>query len=282
MTMGRNINCYSLVEDVRMGLNEYSTAFVQGTDTTGAYQNAEILRHINRSQRYLYNLLVARKPEAFLKSVNLTGVNSAYTLPADYFRMARFEDSNATRTREITVHQRKNASQSGNKLLYYRTANKLNIDYPGLTDVYTLWYVWKPRVLDFGQISAGGTLAGTLATSAMPEADYYVGMILEDVTKSVTGTISAYTAARVATLPYNTSTNDWYGLAPEIDELFHDFIAPLAAYSLKFHPKSIIPPNAAELPITVKEPLIEAIRSWSGSIEGGLFDDIFMEFEPFF
>lgn len=279
----RYVNCYALVEDVRRGLNEYSTAFVQGTDTTGAYLNAEIVRHINRCQRYLYNLCVTRKPGAFMKSADIVGVDSAYALPADFFRMIRFEDPNDYKLREISIHERRKAAQSGNKLLYYRKANQLIVDYPSLTDTYTLWYVWKPRLLDFGQIASGGTLAGTLATSAIPEADYYNGMILDNITTGASLNITDYSAARVCTLTGgNTTTSDWYGLVPEIDEIFHDLIAPLAAYSLKFHPKSIIPPNANELPVIVREPLIEAIRSWSGSVEDGLYVDRYIDFEPFF
>ena len=58
-------NCYSLLQDVRRDLDEYSDLLVKGLDSSGRYKNSQIVTKINSAQRYIYNLLFSRIPEEF-------------------------------------------------------------------------------------------------------------------------------------------------------------------------------------------------------------------------
>ena len=63
--MATYLNGYTLLEKVRILLNEYSTAYVQATDTTGKYLNSQIMDGINNAQRFIYNFLLRRIPYEF-------------------------------------------------------------------------------------------------------------------------------------------------------------------------------------------------------------------------
>ena len=64
------------MEDVRRGLNDYSTTKAQGTDTSGAFSNTEIVDQINNAHRYIYNFILRHIPDALLTSTTITGVAS--------------------------------------------------------------------------------------------------------------------------------------------------------------------------------------------------------------
>ena len=51
-------NCYSLLEAVREGVNENSTPLLQGTSTSGKYQNSWLIQKINESQRLIHAILL--------------------------------------------------------------------------------------------------------------------------------------------------------------------------------------------------------------------------------
>ncbi|MCK4826050.1 hypothetical protein KA005_60440, partial [bacterium] len=86
-------NAYRLVADVRRGINEYSTAYMQATDTSCTHSNELIIDEINKAQQFIYALLIKRIPGEFLTSVSLTGVASVFTLPTDYGKLCVFKDN---------------------------------------------------------------------------------------------------------------------------------------------------------------------------------------------
>jgi len=65
-------NCYAMLEEIRTDLNEYNAALMAGTEV-GAYDNSDIVRKINYSQRYIFNKLFVRFPELFYTSSSVTG-----------------------------------------------------------------------------------------------------------------------------------------------------------------------------------------------------------------
>ncbi len=276
-------NCYELVAEIRRGLNDYSTAKVQGSDTTGPFSNETIVKATNDSQKYLFDLLFTRMPHLFLKSTSLTASSGVFTLPSDFFKVKRLENEDKVKISPISVDQRHLNSGDGSKYLYYRKGNTLVSDYDGLGDTYTLFYYTRPRNLNLGQVSTAAANSMTLASTARAEADYYNNMKVEDITDGNVYTISDYTAAKVATIAGTPGTADYYGLIPEMPEEFHHLIGQRALMKLKSLPQAVVPVSAVELAL-FKEDLVETIRSYCGNVEigDGTMEDIIYDLDPIY
>lgn len=227
------INAYDIARQIREDINDYSTAKLQGTDTSGAYSNETILRRLNQAHRFIYALLLNEIPEEFHTTISLTAVSSVLTLPWDFGKLQILKDSNGHRCYPITYKDTHLTSVNGFKRFYRRAGQTLVIDQDSVSDAYTLGYFKKARDLDFGMSSAGGALSFTLSTSARKIADYYNGLTIENVTDDWTDTISDYTAARVCTLAAQTgAASKYYGLVSDMPEPFHHLIGPLAVILL--------------------------------------------------
>ncbi len=275
-------NAYELVSDVRRGMNEYSTAFMQASDTTGAYSNETIIKKINDAQRYLWNILFTRFPDIFLKSTTLTGVASVYTLPADFFVLRRFENDDKIKIRPMNLDEKHVSDTAGSEYHYYRKGNTLVMDKDAITDTFTLWYFSRCRDLNQGMSSAGGALSLTLASTARKEADYYNNMTIENITDDWTDTISDYSSARVCILAAQTgAASKYYGIVSELPETFHHLIAPRAIILLKDIIRSPEKPTVTELR-AFQEMLTETLRSYAGTMHGDVtWSSIFESFETF-
>lgn len=275
-------NCHEILSEVRYGLNEYSTAFMQASDTTGAYSNDTIVKRINDAQRYLWNILFTRFPDVFLKSASLTGVSSVYTLPADFFILRRFENGDKIKIRPMNLDEKHVSDTAGSEYHYYRKGNTLVMDKDSMTDACTLWYFSRCRDLNQGMSSAGAALSLTLATTARKEADYYNNMIVENVTDDWTDTISDYSAARVCTLVAQTgAASKYYGIVSELPETFHHLIGPRAIILMKDIIRSPEKPTVTELR-AFQEMLAEALRSYAGTMHGDVtWSSIFESFESY-
>lgn len=249
-------NCYEILGDVRKGINEYSTALHQGTDTSNAHSNSYLVKKINAAQRYLYALLFQRMPEEFLEEISLTGVDSVYTLPWDFGRLIYFKDENGNQVFPIGVKKLRLTEETGSDRLYYRKGNTLVLDKDGVSKTYTLHYYRKPRDLDQGKAPAGASTSITLASSAKKIADYYNGIIIENITKDWIDTISDYTAARVATIGAETAAgDDYYGLVSDLPEPFHFLIAPKAVHLVK-----------ASSPVIQEKPSSQDLKEWNNQL----------------
>ena len=129
-------NCYRIMEDVRRGLNDYSTTKAQGTDTSGAFSNTEIVDQINNAHRYIYNFILRHIPDALLTSTTITGVASVFALPSDYGKTLVFKDENLRKVYPIDIDKLKLSGSTGNDRLYYRKGNDFVLDKDGVTDDY--------------------------------------------------------------------------------------------------------------------------------------------------
>lgn len=240
------LNAYKMVEMVREGINEFTDAYVQGTDTTGAYRNVDIMDKINSAQQFIGGLLRIREPQAFFKKTTLTGVNSVYIPPGDFFKARRWEDANGIKVWPKTVDD---ISPTGQGIgdVYYEKANTFILDKTSASDVLTLYYIARLRDLDFGASAAGGALSVTLATTARPSASYYVGMAIYNQTDAWEDAISANTAARVCTVTGTWAASKYYGLIPELPEILHPLIPMKALLLMKSSYKSLKPPTVIEL-----------------------------------
>lgn len=275
-------NCYEILAEVRRAVNDYSDAKVQATDTSGAFTNEIIIKHINDAQKFLFDIVFVRKPELFLTSVNLTGVASVYTLPADFFRLIRFQTVDNYKISPIDLQRLHITSDGGSKYTYYRKGNTLILDKDGITDVCKLWYFTRPRTVTMGKVQTGGAFSMTLSTAARLEADYYNGMGIENITADKVGTISAYTAARVATVDFTAGTADYYGIIPETPEPFHGLIGRRAAILLKNYPQSPVRASKIELDMFTQD-LAETVRSFMGDTDIGdrTIEDVILQLEDF-
>jgi len=280
--MSTYLNGYTLLEKVRILLNEYSTAYCQATDTTGKYLNSQIMDGINAAQRYLYNVLFTRIPQVFEEEVALTGVSSVYTLPADFGKLVYFKNASGQQIFPIGTKNRRLTASAGSDRLYYRKNNTLVIDKPSLSDVCTLIYYRKPRELEQGVSSAGGALSVTLATTSKAIADYYNGLVIENVTDSTVDVITDYTAARVATVSNTWAASKYYGTVSDIPEMFHFLMIPRAVFEI-----------TGNYPITQEKPtktgvelfndqLIVALRAYTGDSLDTYPEDIWTNYSEGF
>lgn len=241
-------NAYEILSEVRRGVNEYSTAYVQGTDTSGAYSNAELMLAINSAQKYLWDTLITRNPQLFYKSTALTPASNELTMPSDFYRIRRLENADGLKMHEEALDLKLTSGEAGSEFHYYWKGGKIVIDHENYTQSVTLYYVYRPRELDQGMSSAGGALSLTLATTAKKIADYYNSMLIENVTDDWVDTISDYSAARVCTLAAQTgAASKYYGLVSDLPEMLHPFIARKAVLFMKDTHKSLKSPTQLEL-----------------------------------
>ena len=273
-------NCFEMVKEVRLGIDEYDDALVAGEDIVGAFNNDFILKQINLVIRELHALIAKRRPSEFLKEESLTAVDSVLTLPSDFGKLVLFRDPFGKKVYSINQDERRFTENTGSERLYYMKGSTLVLDKAGISDTYSLIYKSKPRDIHHGKTSAGGTNSMTLdADRAVKIADYYNGMILEDVTGDAAYTITDYTAARVATISGTGSTGNLYGLVPEIPEWAHVLIAPKAVIYCKNHPKSKEKPSKTEI-AAYQDMFLMLFREYATPDEDVNWEEMFTSFEP--
>jgi hypothetical protein len=272
-------NCFELVKEVRQELNEYDDALATGDDTTGAVKNPTIIARINAAIRELYAFICKRRPGEFLQETSLTAVSSVLTLPSNFGRLVLLRTSDGYKVWPIDQVERRLTGDDGSQYAFYQKGRTLLIDKANDASTYTLIYLSKPRDIHQGKASAGGTNSITLDSKYAPKtADHYVGMTLEDVTGDWASEISAYTAARVATVSGTAAAGDFYALVPEIPEWAHHLIAPRAAILLKHLPQSRESVSRAELE-NYKELLITTMREFAAPDDQD-YEELFFTPEP--
>lgn len=257
-------NAYEILSEVRRGINEYSTAKVQGTDTSGAFSNADITKKINDAQKYLYDLLLNRQPQLFYKKTTLTPSSGVLTMPSDFYRIRRLEDDEGNKLHEKQLEEKHTENESGSLYHYWWQGGYIYLDRENYSTDVTLYYVYRPREIHAGMTSAGGALSATLdATYAKKIADYYNDMDIEDITGDAIDTISDYTAARVATVANTWAASRYYGLVSELPEAFHPFIGRKAVMLMRESYGSLKSPSQVEIG-QFNEDLNETLKSYFG------------------
>lgn len=245
-------NCYRMMEEVRHGINEYSSGLVNGTETHGKFTNAYILDKINAAQRHMWNALMLRIPDEFLAEENITVTSSVITLPWRFGRIVQLETNDKHKVYRSTVKAKPVDGSTGSKRLYYRKGRTLVLNQDSVNDTYYIKYYYRPRDIHFGQAqaSSGATSLRMDSTYAAPKDDYYNDMIVENYTAAFEDTVSDYAKTNyVATTAAETWTeDDWYGVVPEIPEEFHFLIPALATILVKSqHPASQELPSKDEI-----------------------------------
>lgn len=272
--MGTYHNAYDILSDMRESLNEHSTALVQGTATHGKFSNTYLMRKMNRAVRLIYARLMKMNPDMFETDADVTVTSGVITLPWDFGVIRRLEDENDLKVYPSDVDKRPAYGGKGSRKRYRRHGNTLVLLDTSYSGTYHLWYWRKPRELNMGAASASNTLAST----AKGIADYYNGMIIEDVSGNVYDTITDYTAARAVTVTITIDSGHYYGIVSDLPEMFHALIAPLGVIIAKAeHPISPEKPTKAEVEIFRSEfdDAAAAFGMPQGDVE---VEDIFCDF----
>ena len=275
-------SAYEIGSDIRRTLNEYSAALMQGTDTSGAFSNAQIMKGINDALRYLYSVLVKRIRSEFVRvDENITITSSAATLPWDLGRLIMLKNQYRRPMHPLRPTQRVPLNATGSSRQYWLKKNRqIQIEQAGISATYLITYVAKPREIHFGMSSAGGALSLTLDSSyAKKIADYYNDMDIENVTDDWPDTITDYTAARVVTITNTGAASKYYGIVPEIPEVFHHLIAPFGAQLIKDASPVAQEKSTQQERDNNAGLLIEALRAFGGEHEVD-YEAIFTDFEP--
>jgi len=268
-------NCYAMLEEIRTNLNEYTSGLTQG-DTVGVYDNTDIVRKINISQKFIFNLLFGSMPELFLTSSDVTGSSGVYTIPSDVHKMDSIFDADGVPVHPINIQEKHSTASSGSDYLYYRKGNTIVRD-SGISDALTFNYYTTVKDLTQGMSAGGSSTSITLAATAKPIADYYNNIIIENVTDGWASTITDYTAARVATVANSCSAQKYYGTVSQLPDIFHPLISERATILLKNTVVSPQRPDAGEL-VDFKENLIETIKSFAGSKNDISIDELINDF----
>lgn len=274
-------NCFELVREVREGLNEFNDALATGDDTSGAYRNDNIIKHINRAILELFALIARRRPHEFTKEVSVTPANSVITPPADFSKLVLLKDPNGDRVYNIEEVERKRVGATGSERLYYQRGRTLTLDQAGISTPYSLVYKTKPRAIHMGKASAGTTSAITLDAKYAPKiADFFIGMVLECISGDWFSSITAYTSARAATISGTGAAGDFYALVPELPEWAHPLIAPKAVINLKTNPISKEQPSKYELTAYQDQLLILFREHCTPTNDDIDYEEMFTSFEP--
>ena len=279
--MATYINGYTLLEKLwiqLVGYNSNIASYVDGTDTTGSYSNQQIMDGINAAQRFLYNTLFTRIPYEFEEEIELTGVSSVYTLPANFGRLRFFKDSDGYQIHPINTDQRRTARSGGSDQLYYRKGNTLVLDQAGIVEVCTLIYYRKSRDIEQGKASAGGAASITLATSAKKIVDHYNGLLIENITKDWVDTIIDYATTRIATITETAAADDYYGTISDIPEPFHFLLIPQAVFEITGnYPIVKEKPNQSGVQI-FNQDLLATLRAYAGEALDTYVEDIWCDY----
>jgi len=274
-------NCYDILANLRHSLNEYSQAYVEGTDTIGRYKNTYLLNKINKAYMELYAVLLLRMEHEFLEEATLAASNSVFTLPADYGSLIEFRDTTGFMVYPIGWKYRKNSQAEGTACEYYRKGNTLVLNKPGVTGNYTLFYRKKCRNLEMGQAGAGsGALELAMSTVANNTDDYYNNFYIENITQDLVEQITDYTGStRVAAVASTPAENDWYGLVPEIPEMFHHLIEDRAAILVRADFPLAQTSNTSEAYSSYKEQLADLLLAYANAHEDVTIDEEYEDFE---
>lgn len=277
MNIYQYLNCYAMLEEVRTELNEYNEKLCQGTET-GVFDNSDIVRKLNISQKFIFNMLFVRLPEIFLTSSSVSGTAGVYTIPADLFQLVNVTNSNGDRINPISVKVKHLQNSSGSDYLYYRSGNTIVRDGGG-SDALTFNYYKAVRDLTQGQSAGGSATTITLGRNAKGVADYYNSVVLENVSDNWSANISDYTSARVATVGTRSSSGKFYGTVSELPDPFHSLITKKAVLLLKDTIVSPQRPEASEIS-NFREELVDTLRAFTGTGDMNIAE-LFYSFRPY-
>lgn len=278
-----HINCFAILEEIRFGIQEHSDALVRGQQP-GLHSNEWLIKKINGAQAFIYSIMRKRMPGFFVDRVDITGVDSVFTLPSDYGSLIVFKDDQLRQVLPVDYDHLKRRNQTGHERRYYKKGATLVLDKDGVDKTYELWYFKRPRKMHIGKVDTGGTGTFVADKAARRQDDYYNGAIVESIDGDWDDVIADYTAARVVTLTDNTQAvakGEYYGLVPEIPDFVHHLIAPRALLEIRSTSptvKSGPPPRTAV--DLFREDLLTVMRDFQDTEPDVDWEQVFGDFAP--
>jgi hypothetical protein len=249
------IHSIDIVSRIREGLNDYSSAKVLGTDTTGPYSNATIFYNLGGATREIANIISRRNPGIFTVETSIPAVNSVIALPPDFGKIQLLRDQYGLKVSPIAQDQRHYTQWEGSQLHYYRKADNLVIDKDGCTDTFSLVYTRIPReihhgllLVDYPQIPPIPLNATYLQKPPASTVDeYYTGMEFKDLTQDFNGIVLDYRGVdgkiTFMGMTEQLVAGDQYAFYPDMPGWTHDIVVQRATLMLKQLPFSQFKPT---------------------------------------
>jgi len=257
-------DCYNILASLRYSLNEYSAAFMSGSDVSGRFLNDYLVRKINEAYREIFALLAVRIPQHFTDDATISVVSSVGSLPSNCGAIVQLRDTNNFPIYPVGWRNKAFGGHAGVDYEYIRKARTIVINRTNTNTTLTIYFRKKCRDLVTGLAASGsGAAAIKLPTTARKDADFYNGMEIHNITKDWTDTIDDYAATRVATISETAAENDVFGLFPEIPETFHHLIAKRAGIMVRAeHPFAQVG-NSGETYAGYKEEIAALLSAYS-------------------
>lgn len=245
----------------------YSIRDFVGESVAAHWSDRFLLTCLNQVQEKLAQKVAKATGGRLTTSTSVTPVDSVITLPADCAKPVYLEETSSGNPISWNVDvserrvNRQPATQLQNTILEaYPQIGELHVNKADYTTACTLWYQIRVPELHVGTCSAGSTGTFTLSAYDGPAAttgfgakiiaDYYNGIGYVCVAGTgigTRGTITDYTAARVATLSATTTVyaaSSVYGLVSRLPEQCHHLMWLEASLIALAKPSSLMEKEA--------------------------------------
>ncbi len=274
------IHAYSLVEQIRYRLNDYTYDRLVELDPSAVFSNRLIHTAINKAQREIAAYINRRNPGLMMGEVNLAGANSVFALPPDFGNLLLFRDPAGRKVHKVAQDRRRLTQSTGSARLYYRKGNTLVLDRAGVSDIYSLIYRKVPRDVHNGMMQVDGSNYYLDSNHASTTLDYYNGMTLYDVTSGFDMEVTDYLAAFLFTAASGDPMDeDYYGIYPDLPAWSHQLLVERAWLDLASMPISLEKPTATDV-ARHQENLRLALLEFVTTDADDDVEEYFTSFEP--
>jgi hypothetical protein len=270
------MNAYRIFEDLRDNVVEASAAH---------WDDAEILRKMNKSQRKAATLVLSSPGDWLLKSDDITVSDSLLTLPDDCAKPVYMEDENGIEIpvtnsiRERRLTRVNESSLEGGGVSAYLGGNSIAINQESYSGTVTLWYQQRVPDLHYGSAGTGsGASALVLDSDNEPSMidDYYNGVYVEIMTASgadIRSLVSDYDFAtfKMTITGTPTAANDTYGTITVLPIECIQFIIADATCALLAKPGSSLDPRYFEFFLEERKWAAKDLRNFLATrLHGGM------------
>lgn len=250
-------------------LVQYTRDLLNASEDLDPWTEAELLRYLNQSLKYLYARKIESDPASLAEYGTFSGLGMSFTaidgglwegrVPDFVVAKLKVEKVNGGYATEVGVQDIQNyhvESAYGSPTIATNACwieggnRRILLNEEPDTTAWRLWYVRRPpdlvRLYAYGgtttTITANVTAAHALGTQSKIEG-YYVGAFVEitsagsappegersRITGYTKGTYPTFTFTLDTTLSAATTSNDVVDMIPAIDELHHELLCYMAA-----------------------------------------------------
>lgn len=269
------MNAYRMFEDLRDNVVESVAAH---------WDDAEILRKMNKSQRKAATIVLSSPGDWLMKSATLTPSSSLVTLPNDCAKPVYMEDYSSGveiplrgTVRERRMTRPETSARFAGYVDAYLVGGYIEINQSSYSDQVTLWYQQRVPDLHFGEAGSGSG-ASTLIFDSDNEPslvdDYYNNVTVEVMTATgadIRSSISDYTGSSgTATITGTPAEGDPYGTVTVLPLEAVQFIIADATCGLIAKPGSSLDPRYFEFFLEERKWAVRDLRNFLASrVHGG-------------